>query len=60
MAVPSNVRPRPVPVVSEGPLTKLITLIERAAWAGWPTTVRLITLLTVAAAAAALVITASR
>jgi hypothetical protein len=44
----------------EGPLTRLIVAIERAARAGWPETARLIALLAVAAAAVALVIAASR
>jgi hypothetical protein len=44
----------------EGPLTRLIMVIERTARAGWPETVRLIALLAVAAAAVALVIMASR
>ena len=43
-----------------GPLVRLITAIEGAARAGWPETARLIALLAVAAAAIALVITASR
>jgi hypothetical protein len=43
-----------------GPLDRLITVIERAARAGWPETARLIALLAVAAAAIALVILASR
>jgi hypothetical protein len=43
-----------------GPLTRLIVAIERAARAGWPETARLIALLSVAAAAVALVVLASR
>ncbi len=42
------------------PLGRLITEIGRAARAGWAQTVRLITLLAVAAAAVALVIVTSR
>jgi hypothetical protein len=38
-----------------GPLGRLITVIGRAARAGWAQTARMIALLTVAAAAAALV-----
>ena len=45
---------------SDGALDRLISAIERAARAGWPETARLIALLAVAAAAVALVITASR
>jgi hypothetical protein len=44
----------------EGPLIRLITVIERAARAGWPETARLIALLAVAAAAVARVVLASR
>lgn len=43
-----------------GALIRLIEVIERAARAGWPETARLIALLTVAAAAVALVVLASR
>ena len=43
-----------------GPLGRLVAEIGRAARAGWPQTARLIALLAVAAAAAALVLTASR
>ena len=42
------------------PLGRLIAVIGQAAGAGWPQTARLITLLTVAAAAVALILTTSR
>jgi hypothetical protein len=51
--------PRQEPI-GETVLNRLIVAIERAARAGWPETARLIALLAVAAAAVALVITASR
>jgi hypothetical protein len=59
MVVPIKAWPREAPV-GEGPLTRLVTAMERAAWAGWPTTVRFIAQLATAAAAAALVIAVSR
>jgi hypothetical protein len=43
-----------------GPLGRLVTEIGRAARAGWAQTARLIALLTVAAAAVALVLATSR
>jgi hypothetical protein len=43
-----------------GPLGRLVTEIGRAARAGWAQTARLIALLTVAAAAVALVLVTSR
>jgi hypothetical protein len=48
--------------VSEGggPLSRLITEIGKAAGAGWAPTARLLVLLTVAAAAVALVLVTSR
>jgi hypothetical protein len=44
----------------DGPLSKLIDVIERVVLAGWPETARLIVLLAAAAAEIVLVILASR
>lgn len=54
--LPQNSRPG----TTSGPLTKLVEEIGRAATAGWPQTVRLVVLLTVAAAAIAIIIYASQ
>jgi hypothetical protein len=50
----------PAETGGDHPLDRLLAVIERAARAGWSETARLIALLAVAAAAVALVITASR